>query len=259
MRCLLLCVFFCIAFAAEDAIADVKTRLKLYCMYTPQFQMLYERYFLPSIQDDFEVIARGYPQECPSGIFKSAGWEKTMLRKLELLHEAIQENWNDQIFIYSDIDLIFLRPALEVLLSHLGENDFVIQEGWPRNKICAGFFVMRGNQKTLKLITTAIRLLRKKERTDDQAAMQAALSYFKPGEIAWKFLPSEQFPNGRRVLKNYREESKQLYIPGSEITLDDSIILFHANCTLGLENKYHFLDRVQEEFLRKQSLDENVH
>ncbi|MEI8365603.1 MAG: putative nucleotide-diphospho-sugar transferase, partial [Parachlamydiaceae bacterium] len=165
--------------------------------------------------------------------------------------EAIEAHWGNQIFFYSDIDIIFLKPVLEVALTHLGDNDFVVQQGWPQNALCAGFFVMRGNEKTLKLITTALRLLQKKECIDDQVALQMALKSFGPEEIAWKFLPSEQFPNGRRVLKNSNGMTRQIASTDFEIALDDSIVLFHANCVVGLDKKYQFLKRVQEEYFKK--------
>jgi|GEM_PF-3154718 hypothetical protein len=227
-----------------------QTRFKLYCMHTPKFKTLYEQYFLPSIKDDFEVVAREYEQECPSGIYKSVGWKQTMLRKLELLREAVEEHWNDRLFFYSDVDIIFLQPILEIALNCLGDRDFVVQQGWPRNLLCAGFFVMRSNEKTLKLIEIAMDLLEKGNCPDDQAAIQTALHQFKQGEIAWGFLPSLQFPNGRRVLKKTRRGNRDLYSLDSEIILDDSIVLFHANCCIGLENKYHFLDRVQEQYFK---------
>jgi hypothetical protein len=229
-----------------------QTHYKLYCICTPEFQTLYEEYFLPSFKDDFEIVMKECPQECSSGRFRSDGWEKTMLRKLELLIQAIEENWNDQVFFYSDIDIIFLRPILQTALNHLEDNDFVVQQSWPRNALCAGFFVMKGNEKTLKLITTAHHLLQERICIDDQLAIRAALKECATEELAWKFLPSEQFPNGRRVLT----QSKGNYSDDSEIVLDDSIVLFHASCCVGLDNKYRFLTRVQNEFLKRQSIDD---
>lgn len=232
--------------------ADVaQTRFKLYCMYTPKFQVLYENYFLPSLKDDFDIIARKYEQECPSGTFLSTGWNKTMLRKLELLRDAIYENGENQVFFYSDVDIIFLKPILQTALQCLGDKDFVVQQGWPRNKLCAGFFAMRGNERTLNLILAALDLMEKQTSLDDQRAIQIILRRAPSHEIAWGFLPSLQFPNGKRVLKNYLCRSKELYSPNSEIELDDSILLFHANCAIGLPNKYHFLMRVQEEYAKK--------
>ncbi len=227
-----------------------QTSYKLYCMYTPEFQSLYENYFLPSLKDDFELVVREYPQECASGLFRSDGWEKTMLRKLELLEGAIEGHEKNQVFFYSDVDIIFLRPILKAALRLLGNNDFVVQQGWPKNALCAGFFVMRANEKTLKLIQAAHRLLEEKVCEDDQLALQKALKEFKEGEIAWKFLPSEQFPNGRRVLKGLDGH----YSEDSEIEVNLSMRLFHANCCIGLHNKYHFLTRVQNEFSSKELL-----
>jgi hypothetical protein len=244
--CLCICILLILAFiipsfAAENASSP---RYKLYCMYTPDFSTLFNEYFLPSIKDDFELVAVEYPQDCPLGTFRSEGWEKTMLYKLELLQRAIIENWNDQIFFYADIDILFLEPILEEALACLGTNDFVVQQGWPRNGLCAGFFVMKGNEKTWKLITAAYDLLEKKICVDDQKAIELALENFRKEEISWDFLPSKQFANGRRVLKN----SKELYSKDSLLELDPSILLFHANCCIGLENKYHFLERVEDAF-----------
>ena len=256
MKYFILCI--CLTVTQFSFSSDIEkrqsqqTKYKLYCMYTQQFLTLYEQYFLPSIKDDFEIIKKEYPQDCSSGVFRSDGWEKTMLHKLELLREAIEENWDNKIFFYSDIDIIFLKPILKTTLAHLGANDFVVQQGWPRNALCAGFFVMKGNEKTLQLITTAYRLLEEKICIDDQLAIQTALTDFKEGEISWKFLPSEQFPNGRRVLK----KTTGHYSEDSEIQIDESILLFHANCCIGLEKKYHFLNKVYQEYLRKRLLNE---
>lgn len=233
----------------SDLLANTEQEsYKLYCLYTPHFKDLFENYFLMSIKDPFEIKVNEYPQSCPSGIYRSEGWKDTMLNKLEMLHHAILDNWNNQVFFYSDVDIIFLRPTLQTSLEHLSGNDFAIQQGWPRNGICAGFFIMRGNERTLNLIKRAIELLQTGICIDDQVAMQTALNEYSE-EVAWKFLPSEQYPNGRRVMKQQQGH----YHKESEIVLDDSIILFHANCCVGLENKYHFLKHVEELFLMKQA------
>jgi hypothetical protein len=215
-------------------------------MYTPDFETLYSEYFLPSLKDDFEIELKVFPQDCPTGTFRSEGWDRTMLNKLEVLQKAILENWNDRIFFYSDIDIIFLKPILDISLAHLGDNDFVVQQGWPRNRMCAGFFVMRGNEKTLQLVTTAYILLQNNVYPDDQEALQAILNSGKISNIKWGLLPSEQYPNGRRVLK----QSTGHYVKNSEIELPNEMILFHANCCIGLENKYLFLKHVQKAFFK---------
>jgi hypothetical protein len=210
-------------------------------MYTPQFKTLYERYFLPSIKDDFELIVKEIPEECLTGAFRSEGWDKTMLRKLELLEEAILTHQEDQIFFYSDIDIVFLKPILEASLALLGDKDFVVQQGWPKSRLCAGFFVIRGNEKTHLWIKEAHRLLKDKTCPDDQIALQEALKG-REG-IKWDFLPPNQFSNGRYVLK----ELAGYYSKESELACDGSILLFHATSCIGPDNKCHFLTRVRRE------------
>jgi hypothetical protein len=220
-------------------------KTKFYCMVTPSFQMLLNEYFLPSIQDDFEVIIREFSEDCPTGTFRSQGWDLIMLHKLEMLKEAIKENWNNGVFFYSDIDVIFFKPIMMRCLSLLGDLDFLVQQRWPKNFICAGFFVMKGNEKTLRLICEAERLLSQKLKVDDQLAIQEALQIME-GEIDWEFLPIDEFPNGRRVLV----QPTGHYSLFSEIILPSPISLFHASCCIGLDLKMDFLRRVQFEYFK---------
>jgi hypothetical protein len=241
------CLFVLLCSFSGILEGTVQTQYKMYCMYTPKFETMYTQYFLPSLKDDFELVTEVYPQDCETANFHSEGWEKTMLYKLELMIRAIRENLDDQVFFFSDIDIIFFKPILDISLEHLADLDFVVQQGWPRKGLCAGFFVMRGNERTHQLITTAYNLLKEKVCIDDQVAIQKALDDLPKRAIAWKYLPAEQYPNGRRLLKN----PKELYTEDSTIELTDAMILFHANCCIGLDNKYHFLQRVQQLFTEK--------
>lgn len=223
-----------------ETLDGMQTRYRLYCYYTPKFKYLYENYFLPSIKDDFEVKAFTYPEECLSGNFMEDGWDRVMLQKLAMLEVAIQENWQ-QVFIYSDIDIIFFKPILDIALKHLGSNDLAAQKGWPKNKICAGFLIMRGNERTLNLVKEAYRLLEQNAFCDDQAAIRALLESNELA-ISWTFLPIDQFPNGRYLLL----DEEGYYSTGRKVYLTKEIALIHANCCIGLENKYHFMNQIIE-------------
>jgi hypothetical protein len=253
-----ICLYFlrlALPFILLTGLEGHETSFKLYCFYTPFFQPLYKDYFLPSLKDEFEVIALECPEECPSGLFKSQGWDRVMFRKLQILRQAIQDHMDRNIFFYSDIDIIFLRPIIDASLRLLGDHDFVIQQGWPHQKLCAGFIVMRGSPRTLKLINTAIDLMERGICLDDQKALRRAIQIIAPNELSWTFLPPLQFPNGNRVFKEEPLKRGSHYSKDKEIKIDDSILLFHANCCIGLENKIDFLLRIQEEFNGKNSGD----
>lgn len=230
-----------------NTLISEEARYKLYCFYTPDFEVLYTDWFLPSLKDDFEVVTRQYEQECPLGAFGAPGWKTTMFRKLEMLRDAVIEHQEGKIFFYSDIDIIFFRPILNTVLELMGECDFVAQQGWSHAKLCAGFLVIRGNQKTKRWIDRAIALMQEGVCDNDQKALRKALEHGEEN-LLWKFLPALQFPNGRRVLKKH---SLFDYAKEIEIDLDDSILLFHANCAMGLKNKLHFLTRVKELYENK--------
>ncbi|MCH9630438.1 MAG: hypothetical protein S4CHLAM37_04380 [Chlamydiia bacterium] len=244
-------------FQASEVFLNNQKSFKLYCMYTPSFKRLYEESFKPSIKDNFEIIAKVYPDHCPSGEIHAKGWEKVMLNKLELLEQAVRENWNNQVFFFSDIDIIFFDSIIPKALQCLGERDFVAQQGFVTQKsaaykICAGFFVMRGNLKTLKLIRTAYDLLEKGICIDDQVAIRKALKILKLEKIDWGLLPLEEFANGRIVLRKNQKNPNSLYLyhADSKIELPDSIVMFHATFCKGLDLKLDFLKRVQEEYVR---------
>jgi len=219
-------------------------------MYTPDFELLYKDYFLPSIKDDFKIVAKTFPQDCPNGNFATSGWDKAMLHKLELLEEAIEDNWG-KIFFYSDIDIVFLKPVLKDVLEEMGDKDLVIQHGWPRNGICAGFFAMRGNEQTHKLVKTSRLLLSSTVFKDDQTALEGVLNNCMEGEISWSLLPSDKFPNGRKVMR----QTNGQYTSDSDIIVNPSALLFHATSCIGLENKYHFLRRVELLFQNSPPID----
>ena len=171
-----------------------------------------------------------------------------MYRKLEVLREAILEHFKEQIFFYSDIDIIFLKPLLESSLLLMGEHDLAVQQGWPSEKICAGFMIIKGNSRTLKMIDMALYLMEKEGGLDDQNALRIVLESMPKEELSWVLLPSLQYPNGRRALKGYQPESFHLYKKGALLDIDPSIVLFHANCCIGLEDKIDFILRVQNEY-----------
>lgn len=255
IRILILFTLFFKHLIAFELAQSTQTTFKLYCMYTPKFQVLYEKFFLPSIKDEFEIIVTEVPEYCPSGKIHDIGWEKVMLKKLKILEQGVKENWNNRIFFYSDVDVIFLDSVVQKALQCLGNKDFVAQQGHSDKSLCAGFLVMRGNAKTLKLIQTAYRLLEEKQCIDDQIALKKALKKFSFENISWGLLPLTQFANGCYVLKKSHENIKDpiRYSFDSLIELPEPIVMFHATFCLGLKNKLHFLRRVQEEYLSRKT------
>src|SRR5947207_1978386 len=142
-------------------------KIKLYAIYTPSHAILKDTYFLPSIQDDFELIIEKVEQTCPTAQFMSQGWTDTTIKKVDLIIRAIEENWGS-LFIFSDVDIQFFAPIQDLILSLIKDNDIIMQKNCPSGVLCTGFFACRGNEKTLRLWKDVKKLMEKHSSKSDQ-------------------------------------------------------------------------------------------
>jgi hypothetical protein len=145
-----ICIVIISALFVFLAASATQKKIKLYALYTPSHETLKDKYFLPSIQDDFEVILQFCKQTSPSAVFMSQGWTDTTLAKVELIIRAIEENMGD-IFIFSDVDIQFFAPIQEIILDLMQNKDIIMQRNNPRGDLCTGFFACRASKKTLRI------------------------------------------------------------------------------------------------------------
>lgn len=166
--------------------------------------------------------------------FNSISWMKILFIR-QLLRDF-------EHVIYSDIDVIWLRNPIPYLAQVAKTYPLAFQtEGQPRfpPAVCAGFVSLRRSSRTTTFIDGLIELrdnLSKDERIDDQGACQRLIE-LNSGWLQDIFmLPEALFPNGL----GYRSMLDQpAGLPPMESDL--SPFLFHANWTVGPQNKYRLL------------------
>ncbi len=226
--------------------STIKTeKMKLYAIYTPSHAILKDEWFLPSIQDDFDIVIKFHEQICPSGIFMSSGWAQTTIKKIELIIRAIEENWG-KIFIFSDVDIQFFAPIQNKIEQLMGDNDMLIQRDNPKGTLCTGFFACRGNEKNLQLWKNAyVLMLNNKKIRDDQEALNICLNNPRNGKdkknkynVIWDYLPVIFFGGGS--LTGYG------WSAGKNWPIPENIVMHHANFTKGVENKIKQLKHVRD-------------
>jgi hypothetical protein len=101
-------------------------RMKIYAMYSASYELLLNDFFLPSLKNtDLEIVTRKI-DSVGSGIFGSECWSQTMLKKVNFIIEAVQENFG-HIFIVSDVDVQFFRNISQDIVSRLENKDIVFQ------------------------------------------------------------------------------------------------------------------------------------
>lgn len=214
--------------------------IKLYCLTTPSHKILKDKYFLPSIQDDFEIICEEMEQTCETVKFMAEGWTDTTLRKVDLIIRAIHENWGS-LFIFSDVDIQFFKPIKNIILKLIQDNDLIIQKNNPEGVLCSGFFVCRGNQKTLDLWTDVRDMMAHDKSSSDQITLNRCIKRHgkkNPYNLTWAYLPNTFFCGGTFT--------GHLWTPGRHLRIPHDIVMHHANWTRGIANKIAQLEYIKQ-------------
>lgn len=220
-------------------------KIKLYALYTPSHRTLKDSYFLPSIQDDFDVICEPAEQKCSSARFMDTGWTETTTAKVDLIIRAIHENWGN-VFIFSDVDIQFFCPIQETILSLLKDNDLIIQKNSPNGVLCSGFFACKANEKTLTLWTDVRKIMEKNSSKSDQISLNQCIkrnSKKNPYGIKWDYLPDTFFGGGTLTGHEWH--------PGKKLPIPANIMMHHANWTKGIHNKIAQLKYVKQTVIKR--------
>jgi hypothetical protein len=223
----------------------------LYIMYTPSHDQMCKEWFLPTLpaEDDFELVAERYEQECANGEFMASGWLQAMVHKVDVVIRGIKENWGS-VFIHSDVDIQFFGSIKPIILKAMEGKDMVLQNDHPQGVVCAGFFACRGNKKTLKLWNRIKRFLEHeiysiqpslndKPLINDQDLLNKWICKANPYNIAWDYLPEVFFGGGSLTAKIWK--------PGDQLVIPEGIVMHHANWTIGVKNKIAQLQYVRTE------------
>jgi hypothetical protein len=237
--------------------------VRLYLIYTPSHEEFFRKWFLPSLKDDFELAIERYDQECPSANFVEEGWDRTMLHKVDVILRGIEENWNG-VFLHADVDIQFFRPCKALLLEAIRDKDLVAQRDSGSGILCAGFFALRGNDRTLALWHAVRKTLLDTNARNEQdilnhllrgkyrnwlARFDALVSGLRGRStvylsglrnrfgVTWNYLPKTFFSPGIY---------DRCWEPGMDFEVPSGIVLHHANWTVGVENK-----KAQLEYVRR--------
>jgi hypothetical protein len=200
--------------------------MKLYTIYTESHKEMYNNYFLKTLPNEFEVIATEIPQECTTGEFYSAGWDKTCYKKTELYLRACEENMGE-IFAFSDVDIQFFGKIKEVLLEELGDFDIACQND-TGPYYCSGFFVCRGNERTLNMFREMVRNYSREDQTTLNNHIHLVNSKF----LSYKFFTIGHLLNTAWT--------------GQDFEMKYEILMHHSNWVIGIENKIRLMDIIRE-------------
>jgi hypothetical protein len=217
--------------------------IPLYSLYTPSHRVLKERFFEPSVPKDVELRLHYFENE-GDGFICSPSFQRAVVRKVEVILQAIRENWGE-VFIWSDVDAQFFAPISEWVTEATRDLDLVFQVDAPGPALCDGFFFCRGNQDTLRLWQETLDFVQQPEnRGDDQQYVRQAL--WNGRRMRWGHLPPTFIGGGTFTA--------QLWEPGREFPVPEATVMHHANFTCGVPNKVRQCDYVLEKVRQRDLL-----
>jgi hypothetical protein len=228
-------------------------------VYTSSHAPLVERWFLPTLPDEFDARLHRHEQIGEEHRYGSAEFNRATLLKVDAIAAAC-ERLDGEAFVFSDVDIQFFRPLREELLAVLGDLDVAFQRNALDGEINSGFLICRSGPRSLAFWREVRRLMLADPARHDQDAVNLLLQ---PGlwhvgraalrrvprlsplvrglsspyrTLRWTWLPDTYFCPGLR--------SFQAWTEASALELPPGIALHHANFCVGVEAKMRQLAAV---------------
>jgi MoaA/NifB/PqqE/SkfB family radical SAM enzyme len=204
--------------------------MKLITVCSASHDTLKDTWFLPTLQDDYDV--RTFPCDVQGpGTYLQDDWTRAVVFKSATIVNAIEQNWGD-VFVYSDVDVTFFAPTKTTILERLGDKDIVCQLDDPSGTLCTGFFGIRANKATLGLWRSVHHAVARERR--DQFAFNRFVRESRDLRVG--YLPRTFFGPGTFAGRLVHAHER-VYVPAAAV-------MFHANYTIGVDNKLRLLSQV---------------
>lgn len=211
---------------------------KILTFYSDTHKILYEDYFLKSyekhLSKDFKLLVKKVDQISTSGDFASFGFDLTMMEKIKWILENIDIE-DDAYLVFADCDIQFFGN----LEFDLESFDILFQHDFYDRNYCAGFFICKQNEKVLNFFKMVYEEFKNSMngKIDDQYVVNNILNN-KSLDLRFGMLPSEKywtvaFSTNGTVWNNQK------------VTCPDTVIMHHANFTIGVANKILLMDIVK--------------
>lgn len=208
--------------------------MRLYTCYSESHRVLFNNYFCPSLPTEIEIDAT-HVQQIGDGNYMNSGWKLSTMEKIKIMLRAVNEN---EYFIWSDCDVIFFGPITDILLSELGDHELACQNE-SRGIYGSGFFICKSTVNTRKLFDNMLNIMVQSNdlNDDDEKCLNRLVQNCRS-----KFL-SDLFWNVGLFFEN--NGYPIITWSNQDFQIPQDIVVFHANWTVGVENKIRLLELVK--------------
>jgi hypothetical protein len=173
------------------------------------------------------------------GDFKTYGFYNSCLSKIQNIIEYLKALDDDDCLIYLDSDIYVKDDIVSIMKLELEDYDAAFQQDSP-NALCGGMFICRKNNKTLQLFQEILDVLvAKPEYYQNEVSDQTALNEMLTTDIINYKALSERFTT-------YGNIGEGVWDPNcAPFELPENLVAFHANFTVGIDNKILLLNAVR--------------
>jgi hypothetical protein len=180
------------------------------------------------------------------GSFGTIGFFNSCYAKIQYIIDSLSESSDIDYLIYLDSDISVRGDIVSEMISELNRSccDILFQQDSP-GTFCAGMFVCNNNNKILDFFKTIEYNLQNnieyyKNKTSDQTAINELLP---TSDLKYNTL-SLKFTTYGNIAPNIGDQV--LWSPNSpKFEISNDVLAFHANFTIGRENKLELLKYVR--------------
>ena len=199
--------------------------MRIFTIASPSHRGLLKDYFIPSVKKvgEYELTVMEIPQYGDSS-FGSQGFNRACLDKLYLLERLAK--LPDEYVLYADCDIVFLQLTEVDLRFRIGAKDALFQSD--AGMLCAGFIFMRPSKRLSDFFRHCI-LDYRHGMENDQDVINRNRRMMNFG-----LLPAEYY---NIAFANHGK----VHNTGDIAVIPAGIRMFHANWTVGIDNKIELL------------------
>ena len=227
--------------------------MKVLTMYSESHKPLLQ-YFLKTFpfESGIELIIKFFDSKEQNSVCFTPIWKQAMMAKLDYIIEQLLMLKNNDILLYSDIDVQFFNNIKADIETRLLQDGVNVLFMYDNPSLCMGFFACKVNEMTLQFFKNIRKVVTR--FTSDQSACNKT---FAQNYIDFNFLPPERYYNIGKFYRSLKprqnNEELLLTLEQSNIKLSNNILVHHANNITGIDNKLKLL-----QFIRKK-VNESTH
>lgn len=227
--------------------------LTLLTYYSPSHREMCQRFVLERASGFGRVIAREFPEQvCPSGAFKHDGWNDAMLQKIDAIL-SLPVDGSPVVYVDADVclktegrDNFFASMVFAMMSVADWCNQEAIMFSDDSIQWCCGVMAFWATPEVMQFWRT-VRILAEAWNLPDQDVIHQLRVQVQQTEGKFPLVP---VTIGRQIVSNWasvNHPSVPAPWDGEPFKVPGTCSAWHANWTIGVENKWSMLEEARRQ------------